>query len=135
MGRLCASVRASDATLKVCQTTKPCQDGHFLQRSQSHQSQRGAAVQQDSSLPARAAQRRPDLTTHHTPACGETALLSPCHPKPVGCVDTFLTVSYCERAYPRSERGRASKGRAEGVGGLFAVLKHRKKTANSHAAH
>ncbi len=49
----------------VSETTKPCQDGHFLQRSQS---QRSAAVQQDSWLPARAAHRRPDITSHRGPS-------------------------------------------------------------------
>lgn len=123
----------------VPETTKPCQDGHFfLQRSQSH---RSAAVQQDSWLPARAAHRRPDITSHHrAPACGATVSFPTCYLKPRGVrSDTFPPLSPTARGRIRFRREAEPAQREwrewEGFSCVFAGLKHRKKTANSHAAH
>lgn len=93
-----------------------CQDGHFF----AVQSE--PAVRQDSCLPARAAHRRPDITSHTPRACGDT----------LKHVSMRLLVSP-----PVRGRLRGCQRGAERVGGsfrVFSLVRKRKKTAHGRAA-
>lgn len=123
-------MRTPGVTLKLCQSTITGQT-FFLQCSQSHQK------------PAERSGTSPcALTSHHITSHGITPSRwwhgFNLNLEPVTCLPTFCSFFYGERADPRSERGWASEAPVEGVGGLFGVfaaLKHRKKTVNNRAAH
>ena len=104
----------------VSRTTKPRQDGHFLQCNHSHQSHRSAAVQQESWLPARAAHISARFTSCLQPVKHfYTSFLSP-------------PLSVTGRIRPQEEAEQVLREWKEWEG--FAVFSMW-KTVKSHAAH